>query len=67
MVGAAQQIQQAFLVVARVCLQGRVTDLYIAFQLNCVKAFFQYRGVGQFIYYAGVLHQIRGGPATGVQ
>ncbi|MEY4662794.1 MAG: hypothetical protein RLZZ239_1267, partial [Pseudomonadota bacterium] len=62
MVRAAQQVQEAFLVVLTRTAQGQRPRLQFAFKLGRIKAALEQVAPRQFVDHAGVLQQITGGP-----
>ena len=67
MVGAAQQVQQAFIVVGLGRLQSQITRLQVVFEQGRVKTLVQHAGVGQLVDHARVFHQVPRWPTRRAQ
>ncbi|MNS70235.1 hypothetical protein D3C72_1035760 [compost metagenome] len=66
-VGAAQQVQQVFVVVLSGRLQCGAAALQLGLELGGIEAFVHQRITGQFINHARVLQHVTGGPFGGPQ
>jgi hypothetical protein len=67
MVGAAQQVQQGFVVVLAGGLQRGQAQGQLALEVGHHKALGQQRVAGQLVDHAGVLQQVACGPFGGAQ
>ena len=66
-VGAAQQVEQGFLVVFSACGQGLAARFQFGLELLRVEAFFVELLAGQLVDHAGMFEQVARGPFGGTE